>query len=152
MFETDIDEGRDHTGSFLYLSIPLYWYRELLLSHRAKHWQLMEARIESASRSVGGYQETIRLEVRYSYTFNGDWYSGYLVRDTCFPFGVKAALARYREANRVQIWVNPDNPNESYLPSGLPWIEPFLTSFVSFGCVALFLFIIIDGILSAMSH
>lgn len=152
MFETDIGEWKEHTGSFFYLSIPLYWYRELILSRKAKHWQLMEATIESARRSLGGYRETVRLEVRYSYSLNGEWYSGYLVRDMGFTFGLKDALNRYREGSRVQIWVNPDKPDQSYLPSGLPWIEPLLMSFISFGCVALFVGIILEIAISAISR
>ena len=82
MFDTDIDQNREHTGSFMYLSIPCFWIREVWLAAHAKHWQLLEATIESAYRSIGGYEETIRLDIWYSYSFDGQFYSGRLVRDT----------------------------------------------------------------------
>lgn len=152
LFETDIDDTKEHTGSFLYLSIPYYWLRELKLAFQAKQWQLLEATIESAHRSLGGYQQTIRLEIWYSYSFNGQSYSDHLIRDTGFSWGIKTALGRYPKGSRVPIRVNPYNPDESYLPSGLNWIEPLLMSVVSFGSLALILAIVANAIISAIFH
>jgi uncharacterized protein DUF3592 len=151
MFETDIGDTQEHTGSFLYFSIPWYWWRELVLKHRAKDWQLVEGTIESAVRSLGGYRETVRVEIWYSYTFDGHWYSGRTIRDTCFNFGaIRAAMARCQKGSRAAVRVNPKNPGESYLPSGLGWLEPLLTSFLSIGCLALLLWILLTGIISAL--
>jgi hypothetical protein len=152
MFETDIDDPGEHTGSFLYLSIPYFWIRELWFAAQAKHWQLIEATIESAHRSLGGYKETIRLEIWYSYTFDAQSYSGKVIRDVGFSWGISAALERYPKGSRVPVHVNPDNPSQSYLPSGLGWVQPFLMAFISVGSLALLLMIVVAGILSIISH
>ena len=148
LFETDVGDTGEHTGSFLYLSIPYYWVRELWLASRARHWQLMEATVESARRSLGGYKETIRLEIWYSYHFNEQQYSGRLVRDLGFTWGVSAALQRYPRGARVPVYVNPRVPDESYLPSGLGSVQPLLIGIVSLGSLALLLLIVIGGVLS----
>ncbi|HET9741344.1 MAG TPA: DUF3592 domain-containing protein [Terriglobales bacterium] len=151
MFETDIDGTAEHTGSLFYLSVPCFWLRELWLAHAARQWQVIEATIESSHRSLGGSRETIRLEVWYSYHFQGQYYSGRLVRDSCFSYGsVNRAIARYKGGTRAYIHVDPHNPARSYLPSGMGWLEPLLMVFVSFGSVALIVAIVLAGILSAV--
>lgn len=151
MFETDIGETGEHTGSFLYFSIPYYWVREAWLASHTKGWQLILATVESAHRSRGGYKETIRLEVLYSYAFGGQSYTGRVIRDTAFCSGkVDAALAEYLDGSKVPIRVDPSHPERSYLPSGLGWLEPFLTAFLSLGSLALIVVIILSAALSAI--
>ena len=41
MFDAEIGEDREHSGSFLYLSIPRYALRELWLSTRARNWTVL---------------------------------------------------------------------------------------------------------------
>lgn len=152
MFETDVGDTGEHTGSFFYLSIPYYWVRELLLSFQAKKWQLVEATVESAHRSLGGRNETIRLEVWYSYSFNGQAYSGRLVRDAGFSWGIQTALARYAKGSRVSVNVNPHDPEQSYLPSGLGWVQPLLIAVFFGGTLALLLGIAVQSVLAAILH
>jgi len=113
----------------------------------------VQATIESAQRSQGGYKETVRLDVVYSYAFSGQWYSGRMVRDTCFSIGaVNAAIDQYARGRVATVRVNPRNPRQSYLPSGLGWFEPLLMSFVSVGSLVLVVGILLSEILSAISQ
>jgi len=96
VFETDIGEDHDHSSSFAYISIPQYALRELWLSRRSKNWVPAEATIESSHRTVGGYKETIRVEVWYGFTVNDRHYAGHLIRDTCFYYSsLQRVMDRY---------------------------------------------------------
>jgi hypothetical protein len=153
MFENvEDDSNNEHSGSFMYWSIPLYWLRELRLSKKARHWVLAEGEVLSAYRTKGGYRETIHAELSYSYTFNGGYYSGCTVRDCCFEPSAATALAEDNvRGQKINIRVNPDNPDESYFPSGFGSVEPFLTLFLSALGTVLVAAIVINGIMMAVS-
>jgi uncharacterized protein DUF3592 len=144
MFETDLEGGREHTGSFMYLSVPYYWLREFIQSRRAACWSSAIATVESTSRSAGGYKETIRAELWYSYEFEGQHFSGRIVRDCGFNGGAVNRLVAHAVGERITIRVNPEKPTQSYFPSGFGWIEPLIIGFVSVvgTCLVLLIFLV----------
>ena len=125
MFETDIGEDREHSASFLYFSVPWYALREVWLSIRARNWHRLNATIQDCHRTLGGTRETIRVEVWYGYQIEGKHYAGHLIRDRALG-GVQKVIDQYSLGKAVMTLVNPKNPSESYLPSDLGYIEPFL--------------------------
>src|SRR5487761_291427 len=140
MFETDIGEDHEHSASFLYLSVPRYALRELWLSLRARHWTDVEATIQSSTRTKGGTRETIRVDVWYGYKYEERHYAGHLIRDRVLG-GVRKVLDRCPEGKKVVASVNPHEPDKSYLPSGLGYIEPILVAVTGIGFLFLFLWI-----------
>jgi hypothetical protein len=99
MFETGIGEDRAHSGSFDYISVPLYALRELALSLRSRNWTSTNATIQSCSRTLGGYQQRFRVEVWYSYEFDGKYFAGHLIRDRALG-GVEKVAGQYVEGKR----------------------------------------------------
>ncbi len=140
MFETDIGEDREHSGSFLYLSIPRFALREALLSIRARNWTRVNAVIQSSHRTLGGYKETIRVEVWYGYQLDGKHYAGHLVRDTClYYWAVRKVMDTCSEGTNIPVLVNPLRPSESYLASGLGYVEPLMMGILGVGSLAILL-------------
>src|SRR6185312_13692246 len=101
--ERDIGEEREHTGGFMYLSIPYFAVREYWLSWRSKRWLSLRATVESTHRSRGGYKETIRGELWYSYTLNGEQHSGRVVRDCGFHPEQSMLLRRGTSAGKISL-------------------------------------------------
>jgi|SRR6185437_2280613 len=151
MFETDIGEDNEHSSSFLYLSVPRFALRELWLSMRARHWMDVEATIQSSTRTKGGTRETIRADVWYGYKYEERHYAGHLIRDRVLG-GVKKVLDRYPEGTKVTVAVNPREPDKSYLPSGLGYIEPILVAITGLGFLALFSWILASLIIMSFQH
>jgi hypothetical protein len=144
LFDTDIGEDREHSASFLYTSVPWYALKEMLLSVRARNWNRANATIQSSHRTIGGTRETVRVEIWYGYEIDGRHYAGRLIRERVL-WGVQKVIDRYPEGRNVVALVNPLRPNESYLPSGLGYIEPILVGITCLGPLAILL-----GILAAM--
>jgi hypothetical protein len=138
MFDSDIGEDHEHSGSFAYISVPLYALRELWLSIRSRNWVPAHATIESCKRTRGGYQETIRVDVWYSYKVNGDYCTGRLIRDRGLG-GVQKVVSRYPPGTDVIVRVNPADASQSYLPSGIGYLEPFLVGLVSLCAIGVLL-------------
>jgi hypothetical protein len=151
VFETDIDEQREHTGSFMYMSIPYFAVREYWLAWRSKDWMSVPATVESTHRSRGGYKETIRGELWYSYALDGEEYSGHVVRDCGFsPGKIKALMEGHTRGQTIYVRVNPRNPSQSYYPSGLGFVEPAMIGVISIGSTVLIAVMMIVLIVSAI--
>jgi hypothetical protein len=151
VFETDIEIEKEpeHSGSFMYWSVPNYWLKEWRLSRAAKDWISTSAIVEGGYRTKGGYKETIRAELRYSYQFNQQHYFGEMVRECVFDSTAANALAcDHTKGDQITIFVNPADPNQSYFPSGFGSVEPILTGALALLCTSLLLFIL-GGILVA---
>lgn len=151
MFETDIDIDKEpeHSGSFMYWSVPYYWLKEWRLSRLARHWVPISAIVESGYRTKGGYKETIRAELTYSYQFNRQHYFGNTVRESVFGSAAANSLAYdHSKGDQITIYVNPSDPDQSYFASGFGATEPILTGLLSVFCTLLLLFIIAAGIMS----
>jgi hypothetical protein len=125
LFETDLEQ-EEHTSSFLYLSIPRFAIREYRLKKKVRDWTAITGTVESAHRSVGGYRETIRGELWYSYAFAGEQYSGHVIRDSGCSGSAATRLAEFERGQAIVVFVNPGNPKESYFPSGFGFAEPIL--------------------------
>ena len=149
MFETDIGEQQEHTGSFMYLSIPLLAAREFLLSLRSRRWLSVPAIVESTHRSRGGYRETIRGELWYSYSLNGEQHSGRIVRDCGFSFRKINALVGHDRGQTIHVRVNQLDPSQSYYPSGLGYIEPVIIGAICGGGTLLLVSMMISTVLSS---
>lgn len=151
MFE-QIGEQQEHTGSFMYLSIPYFAAREYWLSRRAKRWPSARATVESTYRSRGGYRQTIRGELWYSYSVNGQEYSGRVARDCGFsPGKINALTEEHERGQTISVHVNPSNPSQSYYPSGLGFVEPVIIGAIGIGGTLLLALIVIATILSAVT-
>ena len=151
MFETDIgtEKEPEHSGSFMYWSVPYYWLKEWRLSKAASQWVPTTAIVESAYRTKGGYKETIRAELRYSYQFNQQHYAGEVVRECVFDSAAANALAYdHSEGDQITICVNPSDPSQSYFASGFGSGEPIVTGVLALLCTSLLLFIVV-GVLAA---
>jgi hypothetical protein len=129
MFDTDVGEDREHSASFLYFTVLGYAVREAWLATRARDWTGVEATVQSRYRSKGGTRETMRVEVWYGYQFHGSHYAGRLIRDRALG-PVQKVFDLYPEGKKVLVRVNPEKPQESYLSSGLGYIEPTLVGFL----------------------
>lgn len=147
MFEgldSEIQASKDHSRSSFYWSIPYYWLRERRLAKKSVHWVPLAGVVESSHRTKGGYQQTIRAELWYSYSFEGENYRGYVIRDCCWsPSSANALVGEHDPGQKIDILVNPENPTQSYYSSGFGWIEPFLTLFLSAGSTLLIISIVI---------
>jgi hypothetical protein len=153
LFETDIGQQQEHTGSFMYLSIPYFAAREYWLSWRAKRWLRIPATVESTHRSRGGYKETIRGELWYSYSLNGEEYSGRVIRDCGFsPGKINALVDEHERGQNIYVHVNPRNPSQSYYPSGLGFLEPVMIGAVGIGGTLLLILMVLATILSAIQE
>lgn len=131
----------------MYLSIPYYWLSEVIRSLRAEHWNSAIATVESTHRSRGGYEETSRAELWYSYEFEGQHFSGRIVRDCGFNSGAVNRLVAHSVGERIMIRVNPGKPTQSYCPSGFGWIEPLIIGSVSIGGTCLLAWVVLVPII-----
>lgn len=134
----------------MYLSIPYFAAREYWLSLRSKQWPSVPASVESTHRSRGGYKETIRGELWYSYSLNGEEYSGRVVRDCGFSPEKVNALIQHERGQTISVRVNPRDPSQSYYPSGLGFVEPVMIGAVGITGTFLLMFIVIGTVLSAI--
>ncbi|WP_420238245.1 DUF3592 domain-containing protein [Telmatobacter bradus] len=154
MFETDIENEKEpeHSGSFLYWSVPYYWLKEWRLSRAARQWVPTSATVESGYRTKGGYKETIRAELRYSYHFNQQHHFGEMVRECVFDSAAANALAcDYTKGDQITIFVNPVDPDQSYFASGFGSMEPILTGALALLGTSLLLFILVGMLVAGLT-
>jgi hypothetical protein len=129
MPETVWDGSGEDTGSFLYWSVSLTWLRERRLAKQAANWTLVEGTVESCGRRGG--DETTGAVLRYSYEFGGEVFAGVTMRDTLLNPAAASRLAAHAPGERIPVRVNPDNPGESYFPSGFGSLEPVVMGIIS---------------------
>ncbi len=118
--------------TYLNLSVPFWWLRELRLRSKTNGGRPVEATVTKAQRTRSGMLGTARAELLYSYEFQGQQYTGRVVRD--FQSGADAADALaldHHTGEKLSILINQENPEISYYPSGLGSIDPILTGFQS---------------------
>jgi hypothetical protein len=79
--------SRNVLGLMFLAAIPLvaigYAIRDRLIRKRAESWSQAQARIESGA--VSGMRGTFYATLAYSYTANGEWYSGSLMKSFASP-------------------------------------------------------------------
>jgi hypothetical protein len=92
------------------------------------------------------YEETIRVELWYSYSLNGEAYSGRVVRDCGFSTGKINSLIEHERGETIYVRVNPRDPSQSYFPSGLGFVEPLIVAFGIGGLVSIVIATIVSAI------
>jgi len=118
--------------TYLNISVPFWWLRELWLRGKTNGGRPVEATVIKAQRTRSGLLGTARTELLYSYEFQGQQYTGRVVRD--FRSGANAADALaldHHTGEKLPILINPENPEISYYPSGLGSIEPIIAGLQS---------------------
>jgi hypothetical protein len=130
------------------LSVPFWWLRELWLRHKTKNGVALEATIESTQRTGARWRSASRAELVYRYEFEGQKYSGRIIRD--FMVGTAAAdsLAYdHHPGDKIQIIVDRENPARSYASSGFGSVQPLIT-----GILALVIWIPILLVIAVALH
>jgi len=110
-------------NSYLGLSVPWFWLRELWLRFRSRHGISVEAEVESSRQTRQPVRSSARAELRYSYTHEGQRYSGRAVRDFVFSKRAADALAfDHKPGDVISVRIDPANPSLSFFPSGFGWL------------------------------
>jgi hypothetical protein len=111
--------------TYLNLTVPLFWLRELWLRYRTRQGVQVDAMIESAQRTQDGF--TARAELIYSYEFQGRPYRGRVVRDFYWDVGSADSLVYdHHSAETIAVRICPDDPAISWFPSGLDALDPIV--------------------------
>jgi hypothetical protein len=127
--------------TYLNLSVPFWWLRELRLRYKTNGGRSLEATITKAQRTGSGMLGTARVELLYSYEFQGQQYAGRVIRD--FRSGSDPAADSlaydHHPGEKLPILISQEDPEISYYPSGLGSIDPIISGFqslISWGVVA----------------
>ena len=108
------------TAPLEYLLRYLYWtLREHWQSFLARGWPITTGTILSAG--FAGSAKS-RVAVVYTYSVNGDYHSGTLEGDCITAACANYLLSRYQPKGHAPVFFNPDQPERSYLPSGVGWM------------------------------
>jgi hypothetical protein len=112
--------------TYLNLTVPALWVREQWLRHKTKRGVPVEGIIDSVqrtrSRRLGG---AARAELNYRYEFQGQQYSGRVVRDFSFDSAKADSLVYDNHVGeKLTILVSEQTPAVSYYPSGLGIFDP----------------------------
>jgi hypothetical protein len=128
--------------TYLNLSVPALWLREQWLRFKTAEGIAVEATIQSAQRSRSRYGGAARAEVNYVYEFQGQQYSGRIVRDFSFDSAKADSLVYDNHAgDKFPILISHQSPKISYCPSGIGIYDP-----VSFGLRSLLLLAVVIGL------
>jgi hypothetical protein len=120
--------------TYIDLTVPFWWIRELRLRFLCRDGVSVAAKVESTRRTKHGYRSAARSELFYSYEFQGVRYQGRTVRD--FHLNSRAAdkLAFGHEHGQIiTVKLDPNKPSRSYYPSGFGSLEPVLVGAFSIG-------------------
>jgi hypothetical protein len=126
--------------TFINITVLYWWLREIWLRVRCKHGTSQFARVESTRRTKMGYRSAARVELCYSYEFEGQQYASRTVRDFIFNNGAADSLAfGHKHGETIAIQLDPRDPSRSYYPSGFGWIEPLIVGSFSVGILGILL-------------
>ena len=124
------------------IGISAYAARFFVIGMRSRSWSSVQgtittSRVEWVSMAgKGGSEYKPILMLSYSYTVNGQPYSGKRIAiapSTWFSLGTPAKLhAKYPEHAQVAVFYNPARPGESTLLNGVPG---YLWSFYLIACM-----------------
>jgi len=133
-------------NSYLGLSVPWFWLRELWLRFRSRHGISVEAEVESGRQTRQPVRSSARAELRYSYTHEGQRYSGRAVRDFVFSKRAADALAfDHKPGDVITVRIDPAHPSLSFFPSGfgwLGWVDALCSGAVGLLVLLIWLFIL----------
>lgn len=124
-------ELRPAPHTYINLTVPALWMRELWLRHKTRGGFPADAKIEMVQRTrFGFWGGAARAELCYSYEIQGRQYSGQVVRDFKFDSASADSLVYdHQIGEKLPILVNPDAPAISYYPSDLGMWDPIFLGF-----------------------
>lgn len=135
-------------NSYMGFSVPWFWLRELWLRFKTRQGVSVKAEVESTRQTRQRVRSSARAELRYTYTHEGQQYSGRAVRDFVFSKRAADALALdYKPGDPITVRIAPTHPGISYFPSGFGWLG-WVDAFCS-GALGLLVLLIWALILSA---
>jgi len=119
--------------TYLNLSVPALWMRELWLRYKTRNGSTTDAKIETVQRTTFGFWGgAARAELQYSYEFQGRQYSGRVVRDFKFDSASADSLVYdHQVGEKLPIVISSQVPKISYYPSGLGMLDPIFLGFQS---------------------
>jgi hypothetical protein len=127
----------------LNLLVHYWWIRELSLGYKTRNGISIDATITSAQRTGFRARSASRTELLYSYEFQGDQYTGRVVRDLVFDTASGDSLAcNNHPGEKLPILINQEGPEISYYPSGGGAFDPIVGGFQ-----ALFVWAVIIGLI-----
>ncbi len=113
--------------TWLNLTVPFWWLRELWLRYKTRNGLPIDATVESTKRTGSRYRMAARAELRYSYEFQGRSYLGRAVRDFTLGSAPADSLAYdHHPGEKVPVVINQNEPEISYFPSGFGSIAPII--------------------------
>jgi len=129
--------------TYLNLSVPALWMRELWLRHQTSDGFSSEANIEAVQRTRFGFLGgPARAELQYSYIFQGCQYCGRVLRDFKSDSARADSLVYdHHVGEKITIRIGRGKPETSYYPSGLGSLEP-----IAFGCGSLIRWALVVGL------
>lgn len=131
--------------TYLNLSVPALWVREQWLRHKTARGTAVKGTIESVQRTRSGLRGrwAARAELTYRYEFQGQQYSGRVLRDFSFDSAKADSLVYDNHVGEtISILVSRDSPEISYYPSGIGIFDPVVLGFQS-----LFAWAVVIGII-----
>lgn len=129
--------------TYMNLSVLMFWLRELWLRSRTKQGTPVNATIVSTRRTEPGHKSGSRAEIRYSYYFRGEHYSGRAVRDFILnSAAAKSLVSNRKNGQTISVLVDPEHPEHSYYRTGFGWIEPLIIGLFALGLWAVLLLIV----------
>ena len=120
--------------TYLNLSVPALWVREQWLRHKTARGATVGGTIESVQRTRSALRgrRAARAELIYRYEFQGQQYSGRVLRDFSFDSAKADSLVYDNHVGEtIPILVSRDSPEVSYYPSGIGIFDPVVLGFQS---------------------
>jgi hypothetical protein len=108
------------------LSVPFWALRELWLKHKTSGGIPIEATISMVQRTGSRNRSASRVELLYSYEFQGGQYDGRVVRDFNLSDAADSFAYDHHRGEKLHIIVCRNDPKISYYPSGLGFIQAIL--------------------------
>lgn len=98
---------------------------------QARDWVAVQTQVEASSLKEGlvrtkeGVHKIYKVNIQYSYQFNGEWHLGNQYNFNNFYSSnynnLKSTLVDYPVGKKMVCYVNPTNPSESVIHRGLDW-------------------------------
>lgn len=128
--------------TYLNISVPALWVREQWLRHKTTGGVPVRGTIRSVQRTRSRFGGAARAELSYSYEFQGQQYSGRVVRDFRFDSAKADSLVYDNHVGeKLPILLSRQTPEISYYPSGIGMFDPIVL-----GLQSLFAWAVVVGL------
>ena len=128
--------------TYLNLSVPAFWVREQWLRYKTMGGIAVEGVIGSVQRTRSRRGGAARAELSYLYEFQGQQYSGRVVRDFSFDSAKADSLVYDNHVGgKIPILISRQFPEISYFPSGIGIFDPIVL-----GLQSLFTWAVVVGL------